>query len=102
MKKENEKDPKEVKPDLKHDTMEFAAPTEGEDPLDMDDESYEEEEISAEELELIEEDDEDEAAAYVAAEDELAADEDILPEEDWTDDLPDADAGEEDHEENIR
>ncbi len=101
MKKENEKYP-EVKPDLKHDTMEFAAPAEGEDPMDIDDESYEEEEISAEELELIEGDDEDEAAAYVAAEDELAADENNLPEEDWTDDLPDQDAGEDDESENIR
>ncbi len=102
MKKDNEKDPGEVKPDLKHDTMEFAAPSDGEDPLDTDDETYEEEGISAEELAMLDEDDEEEAAAYVSAENELALDENNLPEEDWTDDLPDGEAGEEDDTEDIR
>jgi hypothetical protein len=79
----------EVKTDLKHDNMEFAAPTDGDDVLDTDDAGYEEEEIDAEELDALEDDADNEAAALNATETDLQADNDILPEEDWTDDLPD-------------
>jgi hypothetical protein len=94
MKKENEQ--KEIKTDLKHDTMEFSASTDGEDRLDIDDASYEEEEISPEELELLDDADENEAAALINVENELTVDEDFLPEEDWTDDLPGDNTEEED------
>ena len=85
----------DVKIDLKHDSMEFAASTDGDDILDTDDATYEEEDINAEELDAIEDDDEHEAAALNATETDLQADEDIMPEEDWTDDLPDTDTEEE-------
>lgn len=89
MKKENKNESKDIKTDLKHDTMEFSAATDGEDKLDIDDEDYEEEEISPEELEILDDSDENEAAALVNVENELTVDEDHLPEEDWTNDLPD-------------
>jgi hypothetical protein len=79
----------DVKTDLKHDSMEFAPPLEGEDIMDTDDPAYEEEEIDAAELDALEDDVDNEAAALNATETDLQADEDILPEEDWTDDLPD-------------
>jgi hypothetical protein len=79
----------EAKPDLKHDTMEFSAATDGDDKLDIDDASYEEEGISAVELEAIEDDPAQEAAALNAAETDREADPDNLPDESWTDDLPD-------------
>lgn len=100
MKRENNKESKDIKTDLKHDTMEFSASTDGEDKLDIDDASYEEEEISPEELAILEDDDEDEAAALVDVENELSVDEDILPEEDWTDDLPGDITDEDDDDEN--
>lgn len=87
MKKENQEE--EVKTDLKHDNMEFTPPQEGGDILDTDDERYEEDNISAEELDAIEDDDASEAAALNATETDIEADEDQLPDEDWTDDLPD-------------
>ena len=84
MKKEN--DPKDVKPDLKHDSMEYAASTEGEDRLDMDSETadeIEDEEISAEELELLEDDTpDDQAAALNTAELDRLADNDVSFEDD--------------------
>ena len=40
----------DIKPDLKHDTMEFSAATDGDDRLDTDDAYYEEEGIDADEL----------------------------------------------------
>lgn len=89
----------DIKPDLKHDTMEFSAATDGDDILDTDDASYEEEGITAEELEAINDDDDNEAAALNAEETDRQADEDNLPEEDWVEDLPD---NENDTEENIR
>lgn len=89
----------DIKPDLKHDTMEFSAATDGDDILDTDDAGYEEEGITAEELEAIDDDDDNEAAALNAEETDRLADEDNLPEEDWEEDLPD---NEEDTEENIR
>ena len=85
----------DIKTDLKHDTMEFAAPSDGDDVLDTDDATYEEEGINAEELDAIEDDADNEAAALNATETDLQADEDIMPEEDWTDDLPDMKTDEE-------
>ncbi len=89
----------DIKTDLKHDTLEFSAATDGEDKLDTDDMSYEEEAITAEELDAIADDDDNQAAALNAEETDRIADADNLPEEDWTADLPDT--GEE-IEENIR
>lgn len=80
-------------PDLKHDTMEFAASTDGEDKMDFDDAAYEEEEITAEELDTMEDDTADnQGYALVAAQTDRTADADDLPDEDWEDDLPDNDA----------
>ena len=101
MKKENHDQPEEIKTDLKHDSMEFSASTEGDDILDIDDDSFDENEISAEELEALDDDDAVEAAAYVSVENELAVDDDVLPEEDWTDDLPDDISGLDADEEEI-
>ena len=86
----------DIKPDLKHDTMEFSAATDGDDILDTDDASYEEEGINADELEAIEDDPEAEAAALNATELDLEVDPDNLPDENWTDDLPDMDTEEDD------
>ena len=77
----------DIKPDLKHDTMEFSAPADGEDRLDTDDASYEEEGITAEELAVIEDEPDNEAAALNAVETDRQTDEDNLPDEDWTEDL---------------
>ncbi|MGC4100176.1 hypothetical protein [Ferruginibacter sp.] len=96
MKKQQQKQP-DTTPDLKHDSMEFSASTDGEDILDTDDNSYEEEGITAEELDTIEDDPDNEAIALVAEETDFEADEDNLPDEDWTDDFE-----EEDEEENNR
>jgi hypothetical protein len=102
MKNDNkDTDAQEIKADLKHDTMEYAASTEGNDPLDTDDSSYEEEGITAEELNIIEDKDPaDEAYTLNAAETDRQADDDSFPAEDWEDDLPDDDYddGEEDDE----
>jgi len=81
--------------DLKHDTLEFAAPTDGEDVLDTDDPTYEEEGITAEELDTIEDEPSNEAIALIAAETDRLADEDNLPDEDWTDDVEDEDEDDE-------
>jgi hypothetical protein len=94
-KKKTEED---IKPDLKHDTMEFSAATDGDDILDIDDASYEEEGINAEELDAIEDDPEAAAAALNASETDLEADPDNLPDENWTDDLADMDTEEEENE----
>lgn len=96
MKKKKTED--DIRPDLKHDTMEFSASTDGDDILDTDDETYEEEGIDADELAAIEDDPLAEAAALNATETDLLADDDILPEEDWTDDLADMDDEEADEE----
>ncbi|MBC7868298.1 MAG: hypothetical protein H7X88_12255 [Gloeobacteraceae cyanobacterium ES-bin-316] len=99
-----QQDPNEgedIKPDLKHDTMNFSAPTDGEDPLDTDDEDYEEEDITEEELELLEDDPDNEAAALNAVETDSLADDTIMPEEDWLDDAVDPD-DEEGEEANLR
>jgi hypothetical protein len=89
----------DIKPDLKHDTMEFSAATDGDDQLDTDDSSYEEEEINAEELEAIDDDEDLEAESLKAAETDREADPDNLPDENWTDDLPDQEDDEPDNEE---
>lgn len=92
----------EIKPDLKHDTMEFSAATEGDDKLDFDDETYEEEEISTDELDSLEDDTvEEQEYAQVAAEADRAIDEDNLPEEDWLEDIP-GDKGENEEEQHLR
>jgi hypothetical protein len=102
MKNDNkDTDFQEIKADLKHDTMEYSAPSDGNDPLDTDDNSYEEEGITAEELDIIE-DKNPAVEAYTlnAAETDRQADDDSFPNEDWEDDLPDDDYddGEEDDE----
>lgn len=84
------------KPDLKHDSMEFSASTDGDDKLDTDDANYEETGISGEELGALNDDEANEAAAFIAEENDFAADDNNLPEEDWTDDLPDMEDGDED------
>lgn len=76
--------------------MEFSAATDGDDILDTDDASYEEEGITEEELDAIDDDDANEAAALIATENDFEADESNLPDEDWTDDLPDQDVEAED------
>lgn len=74
MKKKNEIDSEEMQPDLKHDTMEFAASTDGDDVLDA---AIEEDEITAEELEALEDKKaDDEAYALNAVETDSQADED--------------------------
>lgn len=88
MKKEQNSE--DIQPDLKHDTMEFSAATDGDDILDTDDASYEEEGITEDELDAIDDEDANEAAALIATQNDFAADETNLPDEDWTDDLPDA------------
>jgi len=84
----------DLKTDLKHDTMEFSAATDGDDQLDTDDITYEEEGITEEELNLLEDEPMNEAAALNAAETDREIDENNLPEEDWTQDLSDAEGEE--------
>ena len=73
-------DPEIIKPDLKHDTMEFSAATEGDDVLDTDTDTTMETEtegITAEELNSLEDDSiQDQAAAFISAENDSLADED--------------------------
>jgi hypothetical protein len=89
--------PEDEKPDLKHDTMEFAANTEADDIID--EENLEDDElVSSEELEMLEDDPEVEAAALSTVEMDLLSDEDNLPEEDWLDDIPGGNAEEDDDE----
>lgn len=91
-----------IKADLKHDTMEFSAATDGDDLLDTDDASYEEEGINAEELEALEDDPMIEAVALNEVENDLQADPDNLPEEDWTDDFADDEVDKHEEEEKHR
>ena len=84
--------PGSTRPDLKHDNMEFAASTEGDDILDADKETLQEQEdeqISAEELDQLQGGEpEDMAAALVSAETDSEADEDnFLNERDTEDEL---------------
>jgi hypothetical protein len=82
--------PGSTKPDLKHDNMEFSASTEGDDILDADSETLQEQEdeqISAEELDHLQGDEpEDMAAALVSAETDSEADEDNFLNETDTED----------------
>lgn len=90
MKKHEEKT-EEIKTDLRHDTMEFSASTDGDDILDLDDERKEDDGISGEELDALE-DDVQMAAALKAAEKDRLTDSDNLPEESDEDDYYDDDA----------
>ena len=85
-----------IKPDLKHDTMEFSAASDGEDKMDIDAETYEEEGITSDELDTLEDEPDNDAEALNAVETDILSDEDNLPEEDWTDDVKDNDEEEDD------
>ncbi|MEP6713285.1 MAG: hypothetical protein ABJA37_12745 [Ferruginibacter sp.] len=77
MNNQTNKTPEETKPDLKHDSMEYAASADGEDKLDMDDPENEDDAITAEELNQLEDDDlDDQADALNSAETDSLADED--------------------------
>ena len=77
MDKKKNIEPEDIKPDLKHDSMEYSAATDGDDVLDTDTQR-EPDEISAEEIDALEDDDLDEQAlALEAVEEDRAADDDI-------------------------
>jgi hypothetical protein len=88
-----------IAPELKHDTMEYSASTEGDDVMDA---INEDEEITAEELDALEEDGtSEEAYALNAAETDREADADnFLTSPDDIDELEDED--EDDEEEEFR
>jgi hypothetical protein len=95
MKTKQTKHTEDIKPDLKHDSMEFSAAADGDDLPDTDNALDEEEDITAEELEMLEDASiEQQAEALNAAETDRQIDEDNLPEEDWFQDVAD-DPGEE-------
>ncbi|MEO7524635.1 MAG: hypothetical protein ABIT58_11105 [Ferruginibacter sp.] len=76
MKKSNNNNPGNIKPDLKHDNMEYSASTDGDDILDANDED---EGITAEELDFIESANVDEqAAALNSTEIDRTKDDDIF------------------------
>src|SRR5664279_4210046 len=92
MEERNNTTPGPIKPNLKHDNMEYAASTDGDDVLDSDKETtqeIEDEEITAEELVLLQEDDVDnQAEALNSAETDSRADEDnFLNEKEHEDEL---------------
>lgn len=97
MKKKTVTHSKPISPELKHDTMEYAAATDGDDLLDTPDED---EEITASELnELQETDADDEAYALNAAETDSQEDNDnFLTAPDEVDELEEDDLDEEDTE----
>ena len=80
MQQPDDTNPEPIKPDLKHDTMEFNAASEGDDVLDTDKETpleLEDESITAEELSSLEDDElEDQEAALQSAEEDSLQDED--------------------------
>ena len=82
--KKNANIPQESKTDLRHDTMEFSANHDGDDILDTDIRDLDDDEISAEELDFLEEDKSAMAAALNEVEDE-----EPQQDEEWTDDLAD-------------
>jgi hypothetical protein len=90
----------DIKTDLRHDNMEFSASTDGDDKLDLDDDMLEEDdEISSDELDALEnENDFEMAAALNAAENDRLTDADNLPEESDEDDYYDNEEVEEDDE----
>ena len=83
------KENKDIKTDLRHDNMEFSAATDGDDILDADDFNREEDGISSEELDDIEGNDVEMAAALNAAENDRMVDAENLPEESDEDDYYD-------------
>ncbi|MBC7508807.1 MAG: hypothetical protein H7320_08675 [Ferruginibacter sp.] len=96
MKKQNETGmPEDIKTDLKHDTMEYAAAADGDDQLDT---PNEDEEITADELNDLRENDADEEAyALNAAETDSQQDTDnFLTAPDEVDELEDDELDEED------
>lgn len=86
MEKKNDNNPGIITPDLKHDTMEYAAPVDGEDIVDT---PKDDEEITPEELDaLYEDNDEEEAEALNTAITDSMLDEDnFLIEPDQSDEL---------------
>ncbi len=93
------KENKDVKTDLRHDNMEFSAATDGDDILDADDFNREEDGISGEELDALEdESDVEMAAALNAVEADRMADAENLPEESDEDDYYDNDEVKEEQE----
>lgn len=90
MKKQDEHT-EDIKTDLRHDTMEFSAATDGDDKLDLDDALLDDDGISGEELDFLEEDDAEMGAALNAVETDRLADADNLPEESDEDDYYDND-----------
>lgn len=79
----------DVKTDLRHDSMEYSASTDGDDILD-DDLEIEEEDISAEELDELEDESvENDEAALLAVEQDRLKDPENLPEESDEDDYYD-------------
>lgn len=105
MEEQNKITPESVKPNLKHDNMEYAASTDGDDILDSDKESVQEiedEEITTEELELLHSDDvNNQAAALDSAETDSQADEDnFLNEKETEEEFEDKGTDEEELERN--
>ena len=86
MEKKNDNNPEIITPDLKHDTMEYAAPVDGNDVIDK---TEDDEEITPEELDaLYEDNDEEEAEALKTATTDSMLDEDnFLIEPDQSDEL---------------
>ena len=86
MDKKNEDGTEPVQPDLKHDNMEYAASTDGDDLLDVPDEQ---EDITADELDALEDDDIDDDAYALenAANDSLIDDDNFLAEPDEVDEF---------------
>lgn len=68
MKKRENSNSEQIRPDLKHDTMEYSAATDGDDKLDPDQlDDLVTDDITAEELSLLEADSEDEEAAALSS-----------------------------------
>jgi hypothetical protein len=86
-----QKNKHDIKTDLRHDNMEFSAATDGDDKLDQDNDLLEEDdEISGDELDALENaNDFEMTAALNAAETDRLADVDNLPEESDEDDYYD-------------
>ena|ERR1700712_1071503 len=77
MEKKKPNTDQDIKPDLKHDSMEYSAATDGDDVLDTDTQR-EPDEISAEEIEMLEDDtQDDQALALQSVEQDRQADDDI-------------------------
>ena len=76
MQKKDDDLPEDITPDLRHDTMEYAASTEGDDILDTD---TEEEEITADELDVLEDAPEEEQTnALNTVEKDRTLDDDVI------------------------